>query len=319
MAYLVLHPELGLKSRGLSDPKDKPTLSFMQITDWTDLGLFSAVARAGSLAGAARETGLSQATLSRRMTALEQRIGRRLFVHGASGYTPTAEGRALSERAKKMEAAARDIAQWTAAQSGPPRVRISAGTWTSIFLAQNAQTYWSSTAQWTPEFVNSNLDMDIERREVDIGVRNRRPTHPWLAGRRTNTVEHAAYASDPSVEGWIGPSDDTSTLPSEAWTVTHHGALLTAVSNDPQIRMGLACAGVGRVVLPTFAGDAEPGLVRVSGLIGALTAEEWLVCHQDTRHDPAIRAALDALSGVLSRPRAAPLQEGPLGPTLEDG
>lgn len=274
----------------------------MQITDWTDFGLFAAVARAGSLAGAARETGLSQATLSRRMTALEQRTGRRLFVHGNSGYTPTAEGRGLLERAKRMEAAARDIAHWSAAQSGPPRVRISAGTWTSERLARTLSSYWSPTSVWTPEFVNCNIDMDIERREVDIGVRNRRPTHPWLAGRRTGSVEHAAFATHADVTGWIGPSDDTATLPSEAWTLAHHGGDMTAVSNDPAIRMALARSGAGRVVLPTFAGDVVPDLIRVSGIIDALTSEEWLVCHQDTRHDPAIRAALDALAIGLRHP-----------------
>ncbi len=274
----------------------------MQITDWTDYGLFAAVARSGSLAGAARETGLSQATLSRRMTGLEQRSGRRLFVHGASGYTPTAEGRALLERAKKMEAAARDIAHWSAAQSGPPRVRISAGTWTTERLARTLTDYWSPDATWMPEFVSCNRDLDIERREVDIGVRNRRPTHPWLAGRRTGVVEHAAYAVSPDVTGWIGPSDDTAALPSEAWTVAHHAADMVAVSNEPSVRMALARSGVGRVVLPTFAGDAIADLVRVGPVIGALTSEEWLVCHQDTRHDPAIRAALDALARGLRHP-----------------
>ncbi|WP_299731060.1 LysR family transcriptional regulator [uncultured Tateyamaria sp.] len=275
----------------------------MKITDWTDFGLFAAVARSGSLAGAARESGLSQATLSRRMTALEQRTGRRLFVHGSSGYTPTAEGRALLDRAKKMEAAARDIAHWSAAQSGPPRVRVSAGTWTSERLARTLTDYWSPDAPWMPEFVSCNRDLDIERREVDIGVRNRRPTHPWLAGRRTGTVEHAAYAVADSVTGWIGPSDDTATLPSEAWTVAHHGDDMVAVSNEPTIRLALARSGVGRVVLPTFAGDCVPDLIRVSDVIDALTSEEWLVCHQDTRHDPAIRAALDALALGLRHPR----------------
>lgn len=292
-------------------------LSFMQITDWTDFGLFAAVARAESLAGAARETGLSQATLSRRMTALEQRTGRRLFVHGASGYTPTTEGRALLERAKRMEAAARDIAHWSAAQSGPPRVRISSGTWTSHFLASQLPTYWTPDDPWTPEFINSNEYMDIERREVDIGVRNSRPVHPWLAGRRTNTVQHAVFATSAEVTGWIGPSDDTSALPSEAWTVTHHGADLVAVTNDPKTRMALAQSGVGRVVLPTFAGDAAPGLTRVSDIIDALTAEEWLVCHQDSRHDPPIRAALEALAGALSAPR--PLRKADQSPTLTVG
>ncbi len=291
----------------------------MQITDWTDFGLFAVVARHGALSGAARETGLSQATLSRRMTALEQRLGRRLFAHGAAGYAPTAEGRDLLDRAKKMEAAARDIAQWNAGRTGPPRVRVSAGTWTTDFLARNVPHYWSPDAPWQPEFVNCNIEMDIERREVDIGVRNRRPTHPWLAGRRTSQVEHAVFARDETVTGWIGPSDDTSTLPSEAWTLAHHAADITAFSNDPQVRAALACAGVGRVVLPTFAGDAMPGLIRVSDIVEELTAEEWLVCHQDTRHDPPIRAALNALAAMLSRDRSVPLQDVAQSPTFTVG
>ena len=291
----------------------------MQITDWTDFGLFAAVARNGALSGAARETGLSQATLSRRMTALEQRLGRRLFAHGPAGYTPTAEGRDLLERAKKMEAAARDIAQWNAGRMGPPRVRVSAGTWTTDYLARRVPLYWTPDAVWQPEFVNCNVEMDIERREVDIGVRNRRPTHPWLAGRRTGRVEHAVFARNDTVTGWIGPSDDTSTLPSEAWTLAHHGADIVAFSNDPQVRGALACAGVGRVVLPTFAGDMMPELTRVSGIIDELTSEEWLVCHQDTRHDPPIRAALDALAGILARTRPVPLQAAAERPTLTLG
>ena len=291
----------------------------MQITDWTDFGLFAAVARAGALAGAARETGLSQATLSRRMTALEQRTGRRLFLHGKHGYAPTAEGLALLERAKKMEAAARDIAHWSAAQSGPPRVRISAGTWTSERLARTLPEYWTPNAPWTPEFATSNQDLDIERREVDIGIRNRRPTHPWLAGKRTGTVEYAVYAASKDVAGWIGPSDDTAASPSEAWTMTHHGSDLVATSNDPNIRVAMARGGVGRVILPTFAGDYMTDLIKVSEAIDALTSEEWLVCHQDTRHDPAIRAALDALSRGLRQPLQGshPLRDDNRSPTLD--
>ena len=302
----------------LSDAISAPSLANMQITDWTDFGLFAAVARSGSLAGAARETGLSQATLSRRMTALEQRTGRRLFMHGASGYTPTAEGRGLLERAKKMEAAARDIAHWSAAQSGPPRVRISAGTWTSERLARTLTDYWSPAASWTPEFVSCNRDLDIARREVDIGVRNRRPTHPWLAGRRTGLVEHAAFALSEDIKGWIGPSDDTSSLPSEAWTITHHRADIVAVSNEPTIRLALARGGIGRIILPIFATACVPELIQVSPVIDTLTSEEWLVCHQDTRHDPAIRAALDALAIGLGTP-TRPLRQDTQAPTLASG
>ncbi|MFQ6548880.1 LysR family transcriptional regulator [Aestuariibius sp. 2305UL40-4] len=273
--------------------------------DWGDLALFAAVARAGSLAGAAAETGASPATLSRRMTALERRLGRRLFLHGAGGYTVTPDGRDLAERVRAMEAASVDIGRWQEAAKGPARVRISAGTWTARLLARNLARYWQPTDPWMPEFVYCNLDMDIARREIDIGIRNRRPEQPWLAGRRTGEVHHAVYATSEDVTGWIGANFETARLPSERWVADHHGGEITTTANDPLLRLDLAEAGLGRVVLPTFIGDTRPALTRLSPVIDDLTAEEWLVAHHEARHEPAIRAALDAFAGFLSAPDRA--------------
>lgn len=44
---------------------------------WDDLRIFFHVARSGGLSGAARQTGLSPATIGRRMLALEQQAGGR--------------------------------------------------------------------------------------------------------------------------------------------------------------------------------------------------------------------------------------------------
>lgn len=272
---------------------------------WDDLALFAATARSGALAPAAAATGVSVPTLSRRMKALERHLGRRLFRHGAHGYAPTPDGRDLLARAERMEAAAAEIGAWQTRAAGPPRVRISAGTWTARALAANLPAFWSPGAPWAPEFVHCNLDMDIARREIDIGVRNRRPEQPWLAGRRTATVRHAPYAASLSVEGWIGATDEAAPLPSERWLAREHGSEIRVVANDPALRMTLAEAGVGRVVLPTFIGDAAQGLVRAGPVIDALTSEEWLVSHHDTRHDLPIRAALDAIGGWLAARDAA--------------
>ncbi|MFO6463811.1 LysR family transcriptional regulator [Jannaschia sp. KMU-145] len=269
--------------------------------DWSDLALFSAVARAGALAPAARSTGVSVPTLSRRMKALEARMGRRLFLHGAQGYAPTTEGRDLLERTARMEAAAADIAAWQAAGRGPARIRVTAGTWTARHLAANLPAFWTPDAAWLPEFVHCNIDMDIARREVDIGIRNRRPSQPWLAGRRTGTTTHAAYAANAGVTAWIGASHETRALPSETWVAETHGDSIVTTANDPALRLILAQAGIGRVVLPTFVGDTAPGLVRVSDIIAELTREVWLVCHHEARHDAPIRAALDAIGGFLDR------------------
>ena len=47
--------------------------------DWDDLRYFLAIARAGSLSGAARTLGVNHSTVFRRLHAFEARLGVRLF------------------------------------------------------------------------------------------------------------------------------------------------------------------------------------------------------------------------------------------------
>ena len=47
--------------------------------DWDDLRYFLAVARAGSLSGAAKALGVNHSTVFRRVETLEDRLGVRLF------------------------------------------------------------------------------------------------------------------------------------------------------------------------------------------------------------------------------------------------
>jgi DNA-binding transcriptional LysR family regulator len=47
--------------------------------DWSDLRYALAVGHAGSLAGAARQLGVNHTTVLRRLDALEERLGARLF------------------------------------------------------------------------------------------------------------------------------------------------------------------------------------------------------------------------------------------------
>ena len=273
----------------------------MKAPDWSDLAYFSAVARTGSLNRAAEETGVSAATLSRRMKAFEASLGRRLFLHGAEGYALTSEGRDLLKRTAQMEDAARQIGQWRDAAQGPTCVRISAGTWTALDLAQRLSEFWTPDAIWLPEFMYCDLNLDIARREVDIGIRNARPDQPWVARQQIGHVEYAIYAADQHVEGWIGPSWDTPLTPSIRWIQDTHGAGIVTKANSPHLACALAQAGMGRVVLPMFMGERMPGLVRLGDPIDDLRSEQWLVSHHEGRNEPPVRAALDAIAGYLAQ------------------
>ncbi|WP_282063629.1 LysR family transcriptional regulator [Roseobacter litoralis] len=269
--------------------------------DWNDLAYFSAVARTGGLSRASNDLGVSQATLSRRMKVFEATLGRRLFLHGADGYALTADGRALAERTRSMEDTARQIVKWRDEADGPVCVRISAGAWTALDLAERLAEYWSPTESWLPEFMYCDLDLDIARREVDIGIRNRRPEQPWVARQQIGFVDYAVYAAHEGVEGWIGPSWDTAVTPSIRWVQECHGNQIVTKANSPHLASALARAGIGRVVLPMFIGERVVGLKRLSDPIEELRSEQWLVSHHDTRNERPIRAALNAIGEYLTK------------------
>ena len=63
-----------------------------QLANWDDLRVFLAVARTGSLSGAARSLGVNHSTVFRRIAGLEEMLGVRLFERMPTGYTLTPAG-----------------------------------------------------------------------------------------------------------------------------------------------------------------------------------------------------------------------------------
>ena len=59
--------------------------------EWSDLRVFLAIARAGTLGAAARKLRLSQPTMGRRLRALEASVGHTLFQRTAEGFVLTDE------------------------------------------------------------------------------------------------------------------------------------------------------------------------------------------------------------------------------------
>lgn len=273
--------------------------------DWQDLRLFLAVARQGGLSAAGQETGLSPATLGRRMAALETAAGAILFERWRHGYTLTAAGQALLEQAEAMERAAAGVARWREGLSPGRAVRVSAGSWMTRFLAENLGALRRPDEPWTLDLAVENASADIGRRHADIGIRNRRPDEPWLAGRRVSQVAFAAYrragGDVPEDEPWIG---STSATRSARWLMEQAGARVAVRSSDPRVVLDLVRSGAGRGVFPCFVGDAEPALARVGAPIPELLGEQWLVVHHEDRHHPAVHAAAERIAALIGRHRA---------------
>lgn len=73
------------------------------MSNWDDMRVFLAVARAESLSKAAPMTGLDPATLSRRIARLEEDLGGALFVKSPQGYALTDLGQSVREHALSAE------------------------------------------------------------------------------------------------------------------------------------------------------------------------------------------------------------------------
>jgi DNA-binding transcriptional LysR family regulator len=280
---------------------------------WDDLRLFLDVARLGGLTPATATTGLSAATLGRRVTALEHQIGEPLFVRRQTGYELTPSGAELLARAEDVEQSMLAVARWRDGNIGEKIVRVSAGTWTSAFVARHIGDIWHVSDGIRVELVTANEKVDIGRRAADLGLRSARPVEPNLAGKRIGTVAHALYAGRNLINGveagmFVGVVGDAANLASARWLMAHHGDRIGVRGNDPHSVAELVAAGAGLSIFPCFAADSDPRLVRVASPITELTQEQWLVSHHDDRHRPEVRRVADRITALMQA--HAPLFRG---------
>ncbi|MET7655545.1 MULTISPECIES: LysR family transcriptional regulator [unclassified Streptomyces] len=94
-----------------------------------DLRYLLAVSRTGRLVTAADALGVDHTTVSRRIAALEKRLGLRLIERGTEGWTLTDIGRAVAENARAIEEAIDRVVDTVAGQDSPSlhgTVRVSA-------------------------------------------------------------------------------------------------------------------------------------------------------------------------------------------------
>lgn len=309
----------------------------MQRLNWDDLRLFLAVARAGGLSAASARASLSPATLGRRMTALERALGAPLFIRRRDGYDLTESGQELLSRGGEVEGAMLSIERWSATASPPAAVRIASGAWTGAFLAAHAAAIAGTAAEpgprFTLEILSGSRSVDLLRREADLGIRNRRPTTPGLAGRRLGQIAFAVYGAphflgaNPSGRDerrynevdWVvfGPSDTD--IPSTLWLARHLRREPLLRCSDPRAVLDAAIAGIGLCLLPCFIGDAHSRLARASAPITEMTHEQWLVSHDEDRHNRAIRLAANRLAQLIRGKRALFAGESVIGEDTETG
>lgn len=262
---------------------------------WNDLQLFLAVAREGGLSAAAKSSQRSPATLGRRMYALERSIGKELFVRHDRGYELLADGKKLLEELTFIETKISSLTTKSSLEN-KPLVKISAGTWTTLFLIQNIEQLSGALDDTLVRFISTEKILDISHREIVIGIRNSRPTDDSLVCRKLKRVEFAPYAVTDAPKLWIKVLAD---IPSARWLDRFVVSNSICEVSVPRNSLDLALEGKGIALLPTFIGDAQPTLQRVGNIIDELGHDQWLVTHHEDRYLPEVRSIVTRLGSTL--------------------
>lgn len=283
--------------------------------EWDDARIFLAVHRTGSLSAAGRQLRVNQSTVGRRLGALEEAIGARLFDRTPDGYVITQPGERFLAHAERMENEADDVAREIAGEESrlTGTVRVTGADAFSVrVLAPLLARLHDRYPEIDLVLVADSRTLSLTKREADIGIRSPRPKEPSLVTRKVADLAYGLYASRAYLDarGTPRPGSDfdghdfvgfeEAIGPEASWyTQNVRRGRVVVRSNRTLAVLDLAQRDAGLALLPCYLADPEPRLVRVLGPPDTITMELWVVLHKDLRHTARIRACADFIAAEL--------------------
>lgn len=285
---------------------------------WELFRSFLAVARHGSLSGAARALRLTQPTLGRHVDLLEQALGAPMFTRSPQGLLPTETALALVPIAEAMESGAAAMVRVASGQgdtiAGVVRITASEIVGAEI-LPRILAAFAEQFPQIAIELHLSNRTEDLLRRDADIAVRMVRPTQSGLVARRLGATVLGLYADQKYLDAHGIPTDMAGLQrlrmigfdrdPLSARMIEAAGFALTRdmfslrVDND-LAQLAALRAGYGIGACQVGIARRDSNLVRVLPDAFSVPLETWLVVHEDLRAQPRVRRAFDHLAEGLT-------------------
>lgn len=281
--------------------------------EWSDLRIFLAIARAGTLGAAARQLGQTQPTMGRRLRALETAIGHTLFQRTADGFVLTDEGSAVLEHAERMEEEAlafqRRLAGSDAQLEG--MLRLSSSDWFgTCMLAPVLAEFSDRHPKVCVELLSDARLYSLPRREADVVFRIKAFEEPEVISRRLLTMTYAVYVRSGTAitvsDGGAGLrviTMDTAfaEMPDALWLRRVLPAAQIAMRSNSRLLQAEFCRqGIGLAVLPRPLGDRIAGIVPVDLGEQPPGRDTYVGYHRDLRRLSRLRAFLDLVIGRLA-------------------
>ncbi len=290
--------------------------------EWSDIRIFLSVANAGSAVGAAKELGVNQTTVNRRIKALEHSLGLSLFDRQNRGHTLTEHGEIILAAAKRVAAPANDLLfaaeRLRRNMSGVVRVTAPEETSNAVIIPIAAE-FRKLFPDVRIEQVVADQKLDIVHGEADIAIRNgSHPDDPRLIAQRLPGFNWTLYCSRDYAEAhgmperldevaahdYVGYAGGPNYWSAYQWFmgVAKPERIVSLSNTVPNMRAVLG-SGLGVGLLPCFVGDQVPELVRCLEPMEELDAESWMLTSPEALSSPQVRAFVDFLVPKINAQR----------------
>lgn len=278
--------------------------------NWDDLRLFLAVARTGSISGAAKQLGVQHSTVSRRIRKFEEKLGTRLLERKTGRYELTQAGENVKEASSRIE---REVLGVDGAllgkdtqQVGPLKVAALNNMASSVLMPMFA-SFNRKRPQVELHIIVSNIDASLSQREADVAIRLTNTPTDTLIGKRIVTVASCIYGSRSYLEqlrkqggepGWIGVECCGF---HKTWTKQLSSGLQhNFYSDDTQLTHSAIREGLGVSILPCFMGDSDPLLERYCDPDPAYNLGLWVLLHPDLKRTARVLAFRDHMVQAIN-------------------
>lgn len=278
--------------------------------NWEDLRFFLAIGQSGTLSGAARDLQVDQATVSRRLIALESSLGVRLVHRLPREAQLTAAGQQVLKQAVEIEHHAYTVERIATGLGEQERTTVSISAPPILarhFLAPYLLSLSQKLEQVKLSIFSESHFASLARLEADLAIRLATGTADTDIIKKVGHVDFGLYAahtyprsSDPSRWEFVGYTERQKDFDQKRWLYQVIGdrRVICEVS-DLSNQYEAACSGIGVAGLPCFIADRDERLVRLDARETMLTLNIWMAIHPDRRNDVLIRRTMAAISELI--------------------
>lgn len=294
----------------------------MSSLPWDEFRLVRAIAEHRSLGSAAQALGINNSTVFRRLNALEEMLGVRMFERARSGYLLTSAGEEMVALAARMQDSILDFERRIAGQDVRPSGELRVTTTDTMFshlVAPMFGTFHQKYPEITLDFIIDNRILNLSRRDADVAIRATAEPPETLVGRRVASLGWASYASvafmeeqaarsadehDTSKMRWIGYGEPMALTAGGRWLNTHVSpdCIVAKVNNMSSLASAVS-AGLGIGLMPCFMGEHLPCVQRLERITLGADSGLWLLTHPDLKKAARVRAFLDFFGNELTKSR----------------